>query len=287
MSAEFQRLRCSSVVPVTFALGLFGFEWYCFNAHLAPRAFFGPNRVGGHCAAAAAIGGFNATWLLAVWSYLRSAFSDPGRVPDGWAAEVEEGYVEAEAVRAWRPFAATRCQRCQRDRPERAHHCRHCGACILRMDHHCPFIGNCVGFNNHKFFVLLCFYGSSACIGFTAVAMPYFFKLFGRRPDSLDDAPLVDPNDPGVLLLSASSAFAASLGLSLLGLFLSHVTLIARNKTTIEANYSGTSPYDLGARRNAEQLFGAWGPSWLLPVPPPRPLSDGFFYAMPPLAGEA
>ena len=40
----------------------------------------------------------------------------------------------------------------------RVHHCRACGRCSLRMDHHCVWIDNCVGWHNHKFFLNLIFF---------------------------------------------------------------------------------------------------------------------------------
>ena len=39
-------------------------------------------------------------------------------------------------------------------KPIRAHHCLLCQECVMNMDHHCPWINNCVGFNNHRYFLL-------------------------------------------------------------------------------------------------------------------------------------
>ena len=45
------------------------------------------------------------------------------------------------------------CQKCEMNwKPERAHHCSRCRVCVFKMDHHCPWINNCVGGNNIPLF---------------------------------------------------------------------------------------------------------------------------------------
>ncbi|KAF8424488.1 DHHC palmitoyltransferase-domain-containing protein [Tirmania nivea] len=50
------------------------------------------------------------------------------------------------------------CKKCEAWKPPRCHHCRKCGRCVLRMDHHCPWTNNCVGYQNLPHFLrFLCY----------------------------------------------------------------------------------------------------------------------------------
>ena len=52
----------------------------------------------------------------------------------------------------------TRCKNCYVARPPNVHHCGICHACILEKDHHCPWVNNCIGLFNKKYFILYNFY---------------------------------------------------------------------------------------------------------------------------------
>lgn len=46
------------------------------------------------------------------------------------------------------------CTQCLIDMPLRARHCRMCQKCVSTYDHHCPWLGNCIGERNRKHFYL-------------------------------------------------------------------------------------------------------------------------------------
>ena len=49
------------------------------------------------------------------------------------------------------------CTFCDGYKPPRSHHCRKCNRCCMKMDHHCIWLGKCVGFRNQASFMVFLF----------------------------------------------------------------------------------------------------------------------------------
>ncbi|KAK5163951.1 palmitoyltransferase swf1 [Saxophila tyrrhenica] len=47
------------------------------------------------------------------------------------------------------------CSTCNLTKPARSKHCSLCGTCVAMCDHHCPWINNCVGRGNYRYFLAL------------------------------------------------------------------------------------------------------------------------------------
>ncbi|CAL6111826.1 Palmitoyltransferase [Hexamita inflata] len=83
----------------------------------------------------------------------------------------------------------TFCTYCNQIKPPRAHHCKTCNKCVERYDHHCPFVANCIGQDNYKYFFKFCIYASASsaisliCTG-ASLFSENFMKFYGIPPEN-------------------------------------------------------------------------------------------------------
>jgi palmitoyltransferase len=108
---------------------------------------------------------------LCLFSLSICVLVDPGRVPASYAPDVEDSGWSNSNVTETR-----KCDKCFAYKPLRTHHCRVCRRCVLKMDHHCLWINNCVGYANYKAFFILVFYATVASIYSTVLLVCCAFK---------------------------------------------------------------------------------------------------------------
>ncbi|GFE54603.1 DHHC zinc finger domain-containing protein [Babesia ovis] len=141
------------------------------------------------------------------------------------------------------------CHTCNIYRPPRSVHCSVCDVCVHRFDHHCKWLGNCIGGNNHK-----AFYGFLA---FTFTEGLILFSLCIARIAVIS----LDNKDVTKVALSATLlAYVVLAGWFVAGLMLYHTYLICFNKTTneqLKALYADYNPWDRGVIRNIKETLFA------------------------------
>ncbi|XP_022740816.1 protein S-acyltransferase 10-like isoform X2 [Durio zibethinus] len=74
-----------------------------------------------------------------------------GTISASWTKLVMDMYPPGTPVRT------CTCSYCNVEQPPRAKHCHDCDKCVLQFDHHCVWLGTCVGQGNHcKFWWYIC-----------------------------------------------------------------------------------------------------------------------------------
>lgn len=233
-----------------------------------------------------AVGAALALFTLA--ALLRTALSDPGIIPRAAPHEAHATEAAAAAADGARPPPRARevlvrgtsvklkyCFTCKMFRPPRASHCSLCDNCVDRFDHHCPWVGNCVGKRNYRYFYAFVVSLSFLAVFVFACAVTHL-ALEARAAPAAGAGGLA-----AALRASPASALVAAVCFlsvwSVLGLAGFHTYLASTDQTTNEdvsvvspacvrapahsTSPDLTAPFSLGCRSKGRSRRGAASPT--------------------------
>ncbi|NWV55091.1 ZDHC9 Palmitoyltransferase, partial [Daphoenositta chrysoptera] len=231
-------------------------------------------------------------FLFAMATLLRTSFSDPGVIPRALPDEAAFIEMEIEATNGTVPqgqrpppriknfqinnqiVKLKYCYTCKIFRPPRASHCSICDNCVERFDHHCPWVGNCVGKRNYRYFYLFILSLSLLTIYIFTFNIVYVAlkSLKIGFLNTLKETPGTYPSMSLTVLTVLEVLICFFTLWSVVGLTGFHTFLVALNQTTnedIKGSWTGKNrvqnPYSHGniVKNCCEVLCGPLPPSVL------------------------
>ncbi|KAI0488176.1 hypothetical protein KFK09_028003 [Dendrobium nobile] len=238
-------LRGLGSVMILMVLGIVGVTYYAVVVSNYGPALFTAGGFGSLTALVVLVL-FHGLLVMLLWSYFSVVLTDPGSVPPNWRPSVDEEVGEGAPLSASdfnNPILTMHQSTLISDPGDpRIRFCRKCNQFKPPRCHHCSF------------------YTFLETTLVTLSLLPHFIAFF-------NDGEI--PGTPG-MLATTFLTFVLNLAftLSVLGFLIMHISLVMGNTTTIEAYEKKTTPkwrYDLGRRRNFEQVFGLDKKHWFIP----------------------
>jgi len=202
--------------------------------------------------------------IFCLVSFLLAAATDPGIIPRSQPGETAEYPIQPLDIDG-KPVKF--CQTCRIYRPRRAKHCKFCDNCVEKFDHHCPWVGTCIGKRNYRYFIVFIL-NVTMLSGYICTNCVVSLAHKGSQSDGVTWWERTWDAISHNWLYSVLSLFTFIVFTSVAGLLLYHCNLIANAETTneqIRGRYSQyPNPYDRGCLENFYNiLFAKLPPSKL------------------------
>lgn len=195
-----------------------------------------------------------------LYNFFMAVAMGPGFVPLRWRPELPEDEQFLQY-----------CTNCDGFKTPRSHHCRRCGRCVLKMDHHCPWINTCCGHKNHGNFTLFLLFAVCGGIHASVLLILGLSKAYNRKyyMEQGEDENLVYLGFFAFIATLLSLGLAIGVVIALGSLLFIQAKIIMRNETTIENWIVSKAqmrerdneedefvyPYNLGVAENLKQVF--------------------------------
>jgi palmitoyltransferase len=221
------------------------------------------------------------------------------RRPNGDAAPQQAKKQEIKLpARRWMimgPHEWGFCDNSKQPKPARSHYDHVTKQLVLNMDHYCPWMFNTVGYFNYRYFYNFLLFVSVGMLYGVSITWYPFLSVRGyeyrqqiklsreqHAPETLHMFDFV-PTPSERHAIAFSFLLCISVGMAVLILFGFHTYLLLTGQTTIEFHGNCANKrrakqqkkkyqnlYDLGTKRNFQQIYGTGHPVWAIVIPSAR-----------------